>query len=95
MINGDSRHEERIRALEEFAAISTELAELMEEGRAALEEWTRELEERQQTHEQRILESRQRIVEVERRQGASRSLLQRLLDKAQEIDARVVQLESE
>ena len=95
MTNGDSRHEERIRTLEEFAAIGAELAALMAEGREALEEWTRELEERQQTSEGRIIESEQRILEVERRQGASRALLQRLLEKAQDIDARVVQLETE
>jgi len=81
MTNGDSRHEERIRTLEEFAAISAELAALMAEGREALEEWTRDLEVRQQTSE--------------RRQDASRALLQRLLEKAQDIDARVVQLETE
>ena len=81
MTNGDSRHEERIRTLEEFAAIGAELAALMAEGREALEEWTRELAERQQTSE--------------RRQDASRALLQRLLEKAQDIDARVVQLETE
>ena len=81
MTNGDSRHEERIRSLEEFAAISAELAALMAEGREALEEWTRDLEVRQQTSE--------------RRQDASRALLQRLLEKAQDIDARVVQLETE
>ncbi len=81
MTNGDSRHEERIRTLEEFAAIGAELAALMAEGREALEEWTRELAERQQTSE--------------RRQDASRALLQRLLEKAQDKDARVVQLETE
>ena len=88
MTNGDSRHEERIRALEEFAAISAELAALMAEGREALEKWTQELAERQQ-------ESGERIQEMERRQDASRTLLQRLLEKAQDIDARVVQLETE
>ena len=88
MTNGDSRHEERIRTLEEFAAISAELAALMAEGREALEEWTRDLAERQQTSEGLVLE-------VERRQDASRALLQRLLEKAQDIDARVVQLETE
>ena len=88
MTNGDSRHEERIRALEEFAAISAELAALMAEGREALERWTSELAELQQ-------ESGKRIQEMERRQDASRTLLQRLLEITQDIDARVVQLETE
>ncbi len=94
MTNEDSRHEERVRNQEEFAAMSTELAELIAEGREDLEKWEQKLAERQQELEERQQASGQRVPEVERRHDASRTLLQRLLEKARDIDARVVQLES-
>ncbi len=79
MTNGDSRHEERIRTQEEFAAMRAELDELIAEGREALERWARESAERQQTFEQWAME-------VKRRQDASRTVLQKLLDINQDKD---------
>ena len=66
MTNGDSRQEQRIRALEELAAVTAEWAELMERDQERLDHWARDAE--------------QRLQELGRSREASNQMVSRMLE---------------